>query len=165
MSSVDYLIIAIIVLSMLIGIWRGFVREALSLLIWLAAFWLSYVWAGTFEVYFSSWISERSLRLITAFVLMFLAVHIAGFVITRLLVSLLASIGLGGVDRLAGGGFGIIRGVVLMMAVVLVIGMTPIAEKPLWRHSYMVGLFAEGLVWVQHYYPLDVSAVFTQVRN
>lgn len=165
MSSVDYLIIAIIAVSTLIGIWRGFVREALSLLIWVAAFWLSYAWAGTFEAYFNSWISDRSLRLISAFVLLFLTVHVAGFVIARLMSSLLESVGLGGVDRVAGGGFGIARGVVLVAAGVLVVGMTPIAKEPLWQHSYMIDRFSDGLAWVQRYYPLDLNAVFTQARN
>ena len=164
MSSVDYVIIAIIVISTLIGVWRGFVREALSLLVWIAAFWLSYVWAGTFESYLSSWISERSLRLIAVFVLLFLAVHIVGFVVTRLLTILLETIGLSGMDRMAGGGFGIVRGAVLVAAVVLVVGMTPLAKEPLWQHSYMVTLFSKGLAWVQRYYPLDVNTVFAQVR-
>lgn len=169
MSSVDYVIIAIIAVSAAVGIWRGFVRESLSLVIWVAAFWLAYVWAGTFESYFSATINDRSLRLVTAFVLLFLAVHVAGFVISRLLASLLESIGLNGVDRVAGGGFGIVRGVVLVAAVVLVAGMTSVVKEPLWQQSRMIALCSKGLAWVQHYYPLDIKAVFTpgvdQSRN
>lgn len=169
MTAVDYVIIAIITLSTLIGLWRGFVREALSLLVWVAAFWLSYALAGTFEPHLSSWISERSLRLVTAFVLLFLLVHVAGFVISRLITALFESVGLSGVNRLAGGGFGLVRGGLLIAALVLVAGMTPLTGEPLWRQSYMIGLFSEGLAWVQHYYPLDtlldIRAVFAQVRN
>lgn len=165
MSSVDYVIIAIIALSAVIGLWRGFVREALSLVIWVAAFWLAYLWAGTFETYFSGAISDRPLRLISAFVLIFLMVHVAGFVISRLSASLLESIGLSGVDRLAGGGFGIVRGVVLVAAVVLVAGMTSVAEDPRWQQSRTIALCSKGLAWVQHYYPLDIKAVFSQARN
>lgn len=165
MSSVDYLIIAVIAISTLIGLWRGFVREALSLLVWVAAFWISYAWAGTVEPHFSGWISDRPVRLITAFVLLFLAVHLCGFVISRLAASLLESIGLSGVDRLAGGGFGVARGLMLVMAAVLVAGMTPIASQPAWRHSSMVGHFSNGLAWVQRHYPLDINAAFAQARN
>ena len=165
MSGVDYVIIAVIVISTLIGVWRGFVRETLSLVIWVAAFWLAYLWASTFEVYFSGAISDRPLRLISAFVLIFLTVHVVGFVISRLSASLLESIGLNGVDRMAGGGFGIVRGVVLVAAVVLVAGVTSIVKEPLWQHSYMIGLFSDGLAWVQHYYPLDIDAVIRQASN
>lgn len=165
LSGVDYLILAVITISMVIGIWRGFVREALSLLIWVAAFWIAYAWAGTAEPWFNSWVSDRSLRLITAFVALFLCVHVTGFVISRLAATLLESIGLSGVDRVAGGGFGIVRGVVLVAAVVLVVKMTPIAEEPYWQHSYMIGLFSDGLAWVQQRYPLDLNAVFIQASN
>lgn len=169
MTAVDFVIIATIALSTLIGLWRGFVREALSLVIWVAAFWISYAWAGTFEPHLGSWISERSLRLVTAFVLLFLMVHVVGFVVSRLITALFESIGLSGVNRLAGGGFGLVRGGLLIAALVLVVGMTPLADGSPWRQSYMIGLFSEGLAWVQHYYPLDtlldIRAVFAQVRN
>jgi membrane protein required for colicin V production len=172
-SSVDYVIIAIIAISAVIGLWRGLVREALSLLVWVAAFWIAYGWAGSFEVHLSGAISDRTLRLVSAFVLLFLLVHVVGFVISRLLTALLESAGLSGVNRVAGGGFGVVRGLLLVAAAVLVARMTPISEEPLWRDSYMVGLFSEGLAWVQRYYPLnallDSRAVFTpgadQARN
>ncbi len=165
MSTLDYLIIAVIALSTLIGIWRGFVREALSLVVWVAAFWLAYLWAGTVASYFVEMISDQTLRLLTAFVLLFLTVHVVGFVTARLLATLLASIGLGGVDRLAGGGFGVVRGVLMVAVVVLIAGMTPVTQASSWQHSYMVGLFADGLAWVQHYYPLDMNSVLSQARN
>lgn len=165
MSSVDYLIIVVIVVSALIGIWRGFVREALSLVVWVAAFWLAYLLAGRVESYFAGMVTDHSLRLVVAFVLLFLTVHVVGFVVARLLTSLLASIGLGGVNRLAGGGFGAMRGVLMVAVVVLLVGMTPLAEAALWRDSYIVGLFVDGLGWIQHYYPLDLNSVFSQMRN
>ncbi len=165
MSTLDYLIIVAIAVSTLIGIWRGFVREALSLVVWVAAFWLAYLGAGTVESYFTEMINDHSLRLLTAFVLLFLTVHVIGFVAARLLATLLASIGLGGVDRLAGAGFGAVRGVLMVAVVVLIAGLTPITEASLWQHSYMVGLFVDGLEWVQHYYPLDINSVLSQARN
>lgn len=159
-SVADYLILVIIAVSTLIGIWRGFVREAMSLVIWVAAFWIAYTWAGDAEVWFTDWSSDRALRVVTAFVALFLLVHVVGFLISRLLALLLESIGLGGVNRVAGGGFGVARGVLLVAAVVLVVQMTPLREAPLWQQSYMIGLFSDGLAWVQERYPLDTGKLF-----
>ncbi len=165
MSSIDYLIIVVVVISALIGIWRGFVREALSLVVWVAAFWLAYLLAGTVESYFAGMVSEQPLRLVMAFVLIFLTVHVVGFVVARLLSSLLESIGLGGVNRVVGGGFGIARGVLMVAVVVLVFSLTPMVQSEWWQGSYLVGLFVNGLDWLQHYYPLDLNSVFSRTRT
>ncbi len=155
MSSIDYLIAGIILVSALIGIWRGFVREALSLLVWVAAFWLAFAWAATLEVYLAEVISDQALRLAVSFVALFLAVHIVGFMISRLLSTVVKSIGLKGVDRVAGAGFGLARGFVVIAVLVLLAEMTPMAQEAPWRQSYMVAAVKEGLAWLQLYYPLD----------
>ena len=154
MSGVDYAILGIITLSAAIGIWRGFVREALSLAVWVSAFWLAYAGASVAESYLDGWIVDQSLRLVAAFVLLFLCVHIAGFVISRLLSTLIRSIGLKGVDRVAGAGFGVVRGVVVVAAIILVAGLTPVVDDPVWQESYMIAVIENGLAWVEQYYPL-----------
>jgi membrane protein required for colicin V production len=155
MSSIDYLILGLIVISALIGIWRGFVREALSLLIWAAAFWLAYAGATVLEVYLAGMISDQALRLAVSFVALFLTVHIVGFIISRLLSTVIKSVGLRGVDRVAGAGFGLVRGVVVVAVVVLLVGMTPMAQEATWQQSYMVGAIKQMLTWLQMNYPLD----------
>jgi len=155
MSSIDYLILGLIVISALIGIWRGFVREALSLLIWAVAFWLAYAGATVLEVYLAGMISDQALRLAVSFVVLFLTVHIVGFIISRLLSTVIKSVGLRGVDRVAGAGFGLVRGVVVIAVVVLLVGMTPMAQEAMWQQSYMVGAIKQMLAWLQMNYPLD----------
>jgi len=155
MSSIDYLIMGIILVSALIGIWRGFVREALSLLIWVAAFWLAYVGATALEVYLAGMISDQALRLAVSFVVLFLAVHIVGFIISRLLSTVIKSVGLRGVDRVAGAGFGLVRGFVVIAVLVLLAGMTPMVQETIWQQSYMVGVIEQVLAWLQMNYPLD----------
>jgi len=154
MNGLDYIILTLIAVSVAIGIWRGFVREALSLAVWAGAFWLAYALAPVFEVYLAGVMTERTLRIVAMFVLLFLSVHVVGYFVARLLSTIIKSIGLRSVDRVAGAGFGVLRGVVAMAAIILVIGMTPIREQLFWQQSYMVGLFQVGLQWVQHYYPL-----------
>ncbi len=155
MSAIDYVVLGIVVLSAGIGVWRGFVREALSLAIWILAFWLAYVGAAVIEIYFQDVFVDQSLRLVVSFVILFLGVHIAGFIISRLLSTLIKSIGLKGVDRVAGGAFGIVRGVVVISVLVLIAGLTPVAEETFWRDSFMIGVTENVLDWVQKHYPLE----------
>ena len=155
MSSIDYLILGIIVVSAAIGVWRGFVREVLSLFVWLAAFWFAFAWSATVDVYLVNLIDEQGLRLAVAFVVLFLAVHVVGFVIARLMATVIKSIGLKGVDRVAGAGFGLLRGFVVVAVMVLLIEMTPLAQETIWQQSYMVSMFNNALQWFEQYYPLD----------
>ncbi len=154
LNSLDYIILILIAFSAVIGIWRGFVREALSLAVWGGAFWLGYVASPILAVYLDGLIAEQTVRLVAAFVLVFLAVHVLGFFVARLLSTIIKSIGLRAVDRVAGAGFGILRGVIAIAAIVLVAGMTPLREEAFWQQAYLVAVVNLGLEWVQQYYPL-----------
>ena len=154
MNGIDYIILTLIGISAAIGIWRGFAREALSLAVWMGAFWLGYAAAPVLEIYLDGLIAEQTLRVVAMFILVFLAVHIVGFFVARLMSTIIKSIGLRSVDRVAGAGFGVLRGVVAIAVVVLLIGMSPIKDEPFWIESYMVAVFAVGLEWVQEVYPL-----------
>lgn len=155
MSGIDYLILGIIVISAMIGIWRGFVREALSLIVWVAAFWLAYVWASTLEVMLVDLLADQAVRIIICFVVLFLMVHVAGFVLSRLLSSLIRSIGLKGVDRVAGAGFGFVRGFIAVVALVLLVDMTPLMQHKAWQQSIIVPMFKDAIEWAQLNYPLE----------
>jgi len=155
MSSIDYAILVVIAVSALIGVWRGFVREALSLVVWLAAFWIAYSWSQTLAPMLIDIIADPGLRLIVSFVALFLSVHIAGFVVSRLLSALIRSVGLKGVDRVAGGGFGLLRGIIIIAVLVLLAEMTPITQEMTWQQSFMVSVFKDALEWVQLHYSFD----------
>ncbi len=155
MSGVDYAVLAIIVLSAGIGVWRGFVREALSLAIWIFAFWLAYLGSGVFEPYLSGFIADQALRTVFAFIVLFLGIHIVGFIVSRLLSTLIKSIGLKGVDRVLGAVFGVVRGAVVIAVLVLIAGLTPLAQESFWQQSYMIGVTEDALSWVQKHYPLE----------
>lgn len=154
LNGLDYIILAIIAFSAVIGIWRGFVREALSLVVWGGAFWLAYAAAPILEVYLDGLMAERTLRLVAVFIAVFLAVHVVGFFVARLLSTIIKSIGLRAVDRVAGAGFGVLRGIVAIAAIILVAGMTPLRDEVFWQQAYLVAVVNLGLEWVQQYYPL-----------
>ncbi len=165
MSGIDYTILAIIGLSTLLGLWRGLVREALSLAVWGLAFGLAYALASYVEFYFAGFIDDPSARLVAAFVAIFIVVHVIGFFVARLTSTLLKTVGLKGVDRVAGGGFGLARGVVIVAVLVLIFGMTPAVEEPLWQQSMMIDYFVQTLGWLQSNYPLELTEILSEVAS
>ncbi len=155
MSGLDSAVLGITLLSALLGVWRGFVREALSLVIWGAAFVLAYLFGDNAAVYLEGMIQNNSIRMATAFITLFLSVHIAGFFITRLAVTLIKGVGLRSVDRVAGAGFGIARGIILITVAVFIAGLTPVTESPLWQESVFINYFVDFLAWLQESFPFD----------
>lgn len=157
MSSVDYLLLCIIAISAVIGLWRGLVREMMSVMVWVAAFWVAYIETYTVAGYLHNWISDRGLRLVAAFLLIFVVVYLIGFVLSRLLTKLVEAVGMTATDRIAGSGFGVVRGVVLVSVLVLLVDMTPMVQESAWQQSYMVGVFDNMLHWVQQQYPVSAG--------
>ncbi len=156
MSSVDYVILALVLVSVVFGLWRGLVREALSLAIWIGAFVAAYVGAEPLGRHIDGVVADKALNLIASFVLIFLSVHVAGFFLTRLLSGLVHSVGLGGVDRTMGGLFGLARGFVVVAALVLVVEQSGFRDSPLWADSKMVAWVGDALEWIDRRYPLKV---------
>jgi membrane protein required for colicin V production len=118
MAVVDLIILGIILVSCLLGIFRGLVKEALSLVFWIGAAILASVFSGVLAARLAGLIDSQVLRQITAFVLIFVFTVFAGGLISNLISRLMSKAGLGGVDRALGALFGIIRGVVIVTVIV-----------------------------------------------
>lgn len=148
MIWVDYCILTVIVVSILIGILRGFAREALGLATWLLAGLLAWLLAQPFDRYLEAHIGVAAVRHATAYGLLFLAGLLIGGVLTSLIVSMIKQSRFSPADRTLGGGFGLIRGVLLVSLFVLLAGMTPISQDAWWRQSMLLPRFeplAQGL--------------------
>ncbi len=165
MTEVDYAILAVLLISLVIGVWRGFVREALSVVIWVAAFWGAYSGAEALGLQIEGAVGDKALSVLVAFIFLFLAVHVAGFFLSRLLSKVVSSIGLKSVDRVAGAGFGFLRGFVIVAVLVLLISYTPLNASPLWTDSYMVGVVNDALGWLQERYPLGLDERLASVAD
>ena len=118
MAVVDLIILGIVGISCLFGIFRGLVKEALSLAFWIGAVILASVFNDLLAAQLASVIDTPALRRITAFVLIFVFTVFAGGLISNLISRLMSKAGLGGVDRALGALFGIIRGVVIVTVIV-----------------------------------------------
>jgi membrane protein required for colicin V production len=134
-STVDWVLLAVLVLSLLVGLWRGLVFEVLSVLGWVAAFFLAQWFAPDVAALLPMSSASQSIRYAAAFVLTFIvAVFVAGL-LASIVRKMVAAVGLRPVDRLLGGVFGLVRGLVLLLAVAVAISMTPLQGSLWWKES------------------------------
>jgi len=161
MLWVDILIIAIIAVSAIISLIRGFVQEALSLATWIAAFALAWFFFRPLAVQFEPWIDVPSLRLGVAYGVILLGVLLVGAIINHFMKTLVESTGLSGTDRLIGIFFGVARGAVVVAILVLLGGLTPLPQDSWWVDSRLIPYFQEMAVWLKGYLPADIAANFS----
>jgi len=150
---VDYLIIAIISISAIIGLFRGLVKEAFSLGTWLVAIWVAMQFSRAFSVVFNGHIDTPSVKIGVAFVCLLLVALILGSMLSFLVSQLVDKTGLSGTDRFAGLIFGIARGAVVMAVLVLGAGLTPLPQDPWWNESVLITPFQDLSVWLRTQVP------------
>jgi len=156
MSWVDYCIIAVLGLSALMGLIRGFIGEVFALACWIIAFWFALVFGPRLAAEFTA-IDVPSVRLLLGYAICFVAVLIAGAILSFLLRKLISGSGLSGSDRLLGMVFGLIRGLALVTLLVLMLGFTPLAKDPWWQHSRMLPAFQRTAAWISASLPPEVT--------
>jgi membrane protein required for colicin V production len=136
LSAIDWIVLAVLALSMLVGLWRGIAREVLSLLGWVAAFWVAQIEAPRVAQWLPMTGSSDMLRYAAGFVVAFLAVLILSGLLAWVVRKFLSAVGLGPLDRLLGGVFGLLRGWVVLLALTVVVSMTPMAQSPAWLQAH-----------------------------
>ena len=131
MTGADIVILVIIGISALLSLVRGFIKEALSLVTWIAAFWVSLAFTDRAADLLANWVSLPSARAALAFAGLFVAVLLLGGLVNYLIGQLVRKTGLGGTDRMLGMVFGVLRGVmvvaVLVLLAALVVGLVALA--------------------------------------
>jgi len=134
-STTDWALLAVLALSLLVGLWRGLVFEVLSVLGWVAAFFLAQWFAPDVAALLPMSSFNQPTRYAAAFVLTFIvSVFVAGL-LASMVRKMVAAVGLRPVDRLLGAVFGVVRGLVLLLAVAVAISMTPLKDSPWWQES------------------------------
>ena len=160
MSSIDVLLIVVLLASLLLGIWRGLVFEVLSVAGWVAAFFAAQWYAAPVAAWLPLGETAEPLRYAVGFVLVFVAVaFVAGF-LAWLVKKGIEKVGLRPVDRTLGGAFGVLRGVVLLLAVALVVNMTPIKDESVWQQSQGVQWLNGGLQGIKGMVPATFAQYF-----
>lgn len=157
MAWIDLAIIALVVLSAVLSLFRGFVKEALALASWLVALWVSMIFYEDLAVVLSQWIAEPSIQNIAAFSILFIGVLLVGALVNYLASKLVVKTGLAVTDRMLGVVFGVARGIVIVAILVLFAGLTPMPQDSWWQSSQLIGYFQEFAMWMREYLPEDIS--------
>lgn len=150
---IDALIIGIIVFSLLVSLWRGFIREVLSLTTWVVAFFV----ASNFYPHLSVLLAQLSLPYVgeseflrhsVAIVILFVATVLLGAIINALVAQLADRTGLSGTDRVLGAAFGMLRGIFIVAAILFFIErFTKFGEEPLFKASQLIPHFDFIVQW------------------
>jgi membrane protein required for colicin V production len=135
MAVVDWVLLAVLVFSMLLGAWRGLVYEVLSVLGWAVSFYAAQYFAPMVAGLLPLQSSSDAVRYAAAFVLVFVAAVFAAGLLAFLLKKLIEAIGLRPVDRTMGAAFGLVRGVILLLAAAVVMDMTALKNSTWWQES------------------------------
>lgn len=130
MNMADVIILGVIAISAFMSLWRGFIREAISLVSWAAAFIVARTFGPLVDDLLVGSIEMPSLRTATAFILLFVLTLVVGAIIGKLIRAFIQATGLTSTDRVLGMVFGSLRGVLIVS--VLVILFRPMLEKDQW---------------------------------
>ena len=165
MNWADWVVVAIVAVSSLISIKRGFVREALSLAGWGVALVVALTFHQSLAVLLQDWISSISVRFTVAFAALFAATLIVCAMVTHLLGEVVRMTGLTGTDRVFGMVFGLARGIVVVLALIIFLPMLfPVNQESWWHDSLLVPklvmledwaryVFSQALSWLQSLFP------------
>ena len=148
MNWADWAILAILVISSLISLKRGFVKEALSMANWVLAFFVAMTFRDPLSSLLVSQISTPSIRDMVAFAILFASTLIVGAMVNYLIGEVVRMTGLSGTDRMFGVMFGFIRGFVIVMAILLLVpAIVPIDQDGWWRQSLFIPYLMEFDDW------------------
>lgn len=158
MNPADIAILIVIGISTLIGLFRGLVREVLSLAGFVVAFWAAFAFTGVVGAAFERWISSPSIRWVVAFLIVFAGVLALAAAINMLIGKLVDKSGMSTMDRLLGSVFGIGRGAVIVCIVVFVGQLLPfLTREALWRESTMIPFFERLSAAIVELLPEDLK--------
>lgn len=137
----DYGILVILLMSIGMSFARGFVKESISLITWIAAIWVGLKFSPMLAEILKTSITTPSIRLIASFLALFLTVLILGGLINFIISHIVHKTGLSGTNRLIGMVFGLARGVLVVGLIILLANHTAFPQDPWWQASALIPKF------------------------
>ena len=153
LTGLDWILLAVLVCSMLVGLWRGLVFEVLSVLGWAVSFYSEQWFAPDVAAVLPLKSLSDPLRYAAAFVLIFVAALFACGLLAAVVKKLVEAVGLRPIDRVLGGVFGVLRGVILLLAATVVINMTALKTSDWWNGSSGAPLLSAALTGLKPLLP------------
>lgn len=149
-STLDWVIITVVVISTLISLKRGFVKEVMSLVTWVVAFIVAVKFTGPLQTLLVDQVQNDQIRYIVAFIALFIASLVIGALVSFTLGSLIQATGLSSTDRVIGMLFGFVRGALVVVAFVSLLSLSPAIEKSeMWKSSQLVPQLVLLKDWVR----------------
>lgn len=135
MTSFDYAVLTIVGLSVIFSVMRGMAREVIAILGWVAAFYVARTYTNQLLPMMPADIPTESLRVLAAFLLLFLATLLLASLLGIAISAIFKKIGLGWLNRLLGALFGMVRGLLIVCVLVFLAGLTEMPKDARWRNA------------------------------
>jgi membrane protein required for colicin V production len=161
MSWIDLVILGVIVLSSLISLIRGFVKESISLVTWVIAGVVAFRYFIPLADLLEPFVNSLTTRKWISGGILFIATLIVGAIVNFIVGQLVSRTGLSGTDKTLGVVFGAARGVLIVSMVVLLASLTPMPSAEWWQDSALIGFFQPLAEWIKGLIPQDVAGQFS----
>jgi membrane protein required for colicin V production len=149
-NAADWIVIAVVGFSILLSLWRGFVREAVSLAGWIAAFVIAHMFVGEMETVLTQWIADVTGRYVAAYAILFVATLVVANVVGKFGTRLVRVTGLSLLDRLLGTAFGFARGIIIVLVLVYLLRHLAPSQNLKWLDQAQLMPYIDMLgQWVQ----------------
>ncbi|MBV8467336.1 MAG: CvpA family protein [Burkholderiales bacterium] len=158
MTSFDYVVLVVVGLSVLLAVLRGGVSELLSLASWVLGFWLAQRYAAVAAQFLPHDIVQPELRLIAGFVGILLAVWFISAIVRVTIAQFVKAAGLAPLDRVIGAVFGLARGLLICLALVIVGGLTSLPRQPVWRNAMFSPPFEAAALALKPWLPKELAS-------
>ena len=161
MIWIDLIIVAIIVISALISLVRGFVKESISLASWIVAGFIALRYFKALADVLEPYVESIIVRQATGAGILFVCSLIVGAIVNFMVSQLVSKTGLSATDKSLGVVFGAARGVMIVILIVMAFALTPAPSNPLWEESILIEYFASMAGWIKDIMPDDVASGFS----
>ena len=153
MNELDFIILAAVLISAVIGLMRGFFREILSLMSWLVAIWAAFFYADLASDWFAGWIADPKLRKLAGGAALLVGVLLLLTMVSYFLHRFVAGSAVSGADRGLGLLFGLTRGILIIATLVIFTDLTRIPQADWWQGSSFLVLIEPLVDWIRTILP------------
>ncbi|MBE2257746.1 MAG: CvpA family protein [Rhodobacteraceae bacterium] len=156
MTVFDYVVLFVVAASLVLGMWRGVVGEIIALVAWVLAFFAARWWGSMVAQAFTS-IADPVLRIVAGWVAVFVAVLVVMALLRLAVRGLLKALGMTLTDRLLGIVFGVARGLLIVLVLVAVGGMTSLPKEKWWSEAYFSAPLETAVLASKPWLPSEVT--------
>lgn len=161
MHWVDIVVVAIIGISVLIGLFRGLIKESVSLATWILALWVGLTYGPKLALLLPFSVGSQTVQSLIGIVILFVVVILVGGIVNYLIGQLVDRTGLSGTDRMLGIIFGVLRGGLIVAALVLLAMLTNLPNEPWWQSSLTLPFFHDIAIWIRDLLPPSLAEHFS----